>query len=379
MTTLHCCTSQGWGGLELYACTTMIELQKRGWKVWALCYPGSKVEGYLKAHGVLVMNLPAYSKFSVSSFRFFRSLLSDEEISVVHVHFHHDLWLASLAMQWDHRRKLVVSLDQGMNLQKGILQRFVCRRVNCILSPSKVLSDDLAERYPASAEKIHHLPYGRRAEEFKADETKRKTVSEKFGIKPGEVVVGTVIRIDPAECVMDVVRSYSFLPEEVQRQVRYLLVGEPTRKQMASPQESPFDPSSEEYFFKIKEYIKSHGLTEKIFLCGSQSDMIGYLNAMDIFVYAGSDEHFSLALLDAMAMKIPVITASATGQQHLVTGNVSGRFFKAGDSKALADTLTLYIKDKAMRNKHGNSAREFVVEHHEMGKTIDRLLEYYRE
>ena len=56
ISTLHFCTSDSWGGLELYACTLMSELKNAGVNVFAICKKNSKIEKYLIEQNFVMKN-----------------------------------------------------------------------------------------------------------------------------------------------------------------------------------------------------------------------------------------------------------------------------------------------------------------------------------
>jgi glycosyltransferase involved in cell wall biosynthesis len=105
--------------------------------------------------------------------------------------------------------------------------------------------------------------------------------------------------------------------------------------------------------------------------------VIGYLSAMDVFVFPSRDELFSLVVLDAMAMRLPVIAANAGGNVHQVEDGVSGFMFQVGNSKDLASKIQEYLVQLELITRHGNSGREFVVAHHEMKYAVEQLLKFY--
>ncbi|TAK58861.1 MAG: glycosyltransferase family 1 protein, partial [Bacteroidetes bacterium] len=261
--------------------------------------------------------------------------------------------------------------------KRDIFHRFIYSRVNAIFTSSVEMNKVLPERYPVPASKIHYLPYGRVVEGYKRDEQKREAIRTKHNIAPDDVVIGAMMRIDPGKCVMDFVESFLHLDTTVRHKVKYLIVGEPTRKRASSPSESPFEPHCEEYYFKIKQFIKANHLEANIILCGFQSDIVGYLSAMDVFVFPSRDELFSLVVLDAMAMKLPVIAAAAGGNLHQVTDGVTGFLFPVGDSRELALKIQQYLLHPELKAQHGNSAREFVVQHHDMNHAVNQLLKFY--
>lgn len=355
----------------------MVEIQKRGWKVWAVCYPDSKVEEFLRANNIFVMDVPSYFKLSLRSIFSIRSLIKQEEISVVHVHFHRDIWQASLALLGNSKRTLLMSIYMGVNKKRDIFHRFIYNRVNAFFSSSKELNRVLPERYPVPAEKFHYLPYGRNVGHYKRDEAKRAKIRMQYGIDEQDIVVGAMMRIDPGKCVFDFVESFLHLPAEFRERVRFLIVGEPTRKRKSTLNESPFEAHCEEYYFQIKEFIAKNQLEKSIFLCGFQSDVIGYLSAMDVFVFPSRDELFSLVVLDAMAMKLPVVAANAGGNVYQVEDGVSGFLFSVGKSQELASKIQAYLINPELMNRHGNSGRDFVVAHHDMKRAVEQLLQFY--
>jgi len=378
MTVLHFCTSDSWGGLEVYACTLMDELRTAGLTVGAVCKPGSKVEAYLKAHNIQRTYLPAYSSVSLRSIRFLRSLIRQNGVDAVHVHFHRDIWPASFALRGDGHRKLFVSVYMGISGKNDIWHRYIHARVDGFFTSSKLLNDRFPRLYGVPKDKIHFLPYGRRLGQYAVCEEKRRTIRSSLAIGPDEILVGTMVRIDPGKGVMDFAESFLYLGTELQQKVRYLIVGEPTRKGNAKPGEPLFEPHCEEYLRRLQTYVAEHGLEKKIYLVGFQDDVIGYLSAMDIFVFPSRDELYSLVMLDAMAMSLPIVAAGASGNLEQVEDGVNGFLYNVADSKHLAARLSIYMRDSDIRLSHGAAARKYAEEHHDMKNTIARLTKYYQ-
>ena len=200
-----------------------------------------------------------------------------------------------------------------------------------------------------------------------------------MGVREGELLVGTMVRIDPGKGALDFAKSILYLDETAARRVKYVIVGEPTRKARRKSDESPFERHCEEYLDSIRAFIASKHLEESIILPGFQSDLIGYLSAMDIFVFPSRDELYSLVVLDAMCMGLPVIAARAGGNMWQIREGSSGMLYDVGDSKDLAVKLTPYIRDSDLRKEHGNMARRFVEEHHSMRETVKQVLWLYQK
>ena len=110
-----------------------------------------------------------------------------------------------------------------------------------------------------------------------------------------------------------------------------------------------------------------------------QSDFIGFLSALDLFVFCSRDELYSLVVLDAMAIGLPVVAAAAGGTLDQIQDGVNGLLYPVGDSVHLADDISKYLSSRQMRSEHGQKAKEFVMEHHSMDHMISTLLIYYSE
>lgn len=378
MVSLHFCTSESWGGLELYAATLMIELQGTGCEVIAVCKSGSKIESYLHARGVKCEHLPSYRKISVSSLRHISLMLERLSVDVVHVHYHSDIWMASIALRNDSRRRLFVSIYMGVIKKNDVLHRWIYRRVDAFFTSSSELFRRLPDLYPVNAERIHLLPYGRKLEAYTPNEQERTAVRSRLGMEKDHVLVGTMVRIDPGKGVIDFARSFLYLPEDMRSNVTYVIIGEPTRKGSATEVDSPYEPHCVVYMDEINRFVTDEGLQGHILFLDYQDDAISYLRAMDVFVFPSRDELFSLVVLDAMAMRLPVVAAAAGGNVLQIEDGRTGTLYAVGESQDLATKVRDYILDPVKRHGHGEAARLFVEHNHDMKATIRRLLEFYQ-
>ncbi len=310
--------------------------------------------------------------------KYVRNLLKTKNVDVVHVHFHRDIWIPSMVLRNDRQRKLFLSVYMGVFSKNDLLHRWIYGRVDAIFTSSQSLNALLPERYPVSKETIFLLPYGRRIENYREDQTVRKSMRERLHVRDDELLVGTIVRIDPGKGALDFARSFLYLDQQSRSKIKYLIVGEPTRRGVRKRGESPYEPHCEKYLREIESLIASEGLTEQIILAGYQADVIGCLNAMDIFAFPSHDELYSLVMLDAMAMGLPIIATRAGGNLEQITDGINGSLFEVGNSEDLALRIRNYIDHPDLRKKHGDAARSFVDRRHDMNATIRQLLKFYR-
>ncbi|HVN47385.1 MAG TPA: glycosyltransferase family 4 protein [Bacteroidota bacterium] len=377
ISTLHFCTSDSWGGLELYACTLIAELKNAGCSVLVVCKPHSKVEEFLKEHAIPFVYLPSYLQVSIRSIWYLRKLFRQYNIQIIHAHFHKDIWPAALAVRYDRTKKLFFSVYMGIGSKDDFWHRYIFGRVNGFITSSKTWRNHLPKVFAVPDETVYYLPYGRYLERYSIDQQKRRAIRSSFGFTDLDTVIGTMVRIDPGKGVVDFVESFLCLDQKKQAAVKFLIVGEPTRKRRTTPGESPFEPQCEEYFRRLQSYVVDHHLETTIYFTGFQHDTIGYLGAMDIFVFPSRNELFSLVMLDAMSLSLPIVASREGGNLEQVQDGVNGLLYETANPQDLAENLSQYLNNVPLRNQMGQAGRAFVEAHHDMKKTIHRLIELY--
>ncbi len=136
----------------------------------------------------------------------------------------------------------------------------------------------------------------------------------------------------------------------------------------------------------LRALVAEQGLGEFVRLEGPQSKAEVYkrLCKADVFVLAsviaqdGDRDGMPVALAEAMAMCVPVISTNIVGIRELVQPG-AGRLVAPNDPVALADAIqSIYEMDRAEREEMGKSARAIVESDFELNKGIDVLAEFFR-
>ena len=82
-------------------------------------------------------------------------------------------------------------------------------------------------------------------------------------------------------------------------------------------------------------------------------DLARALASTDVFLNPSITETFGNVTLEAMACKLPVVAAVATGATSLVRDGETGLLVEPGDAESYADALEAYARDPALRERHG--------------------------
>lgn len=90
---------------------------------------------------------------------------------------------------------------------------------------------------------------------------------------------------------------------------------------------------------ELRAYVSAHHLGTSIHFAGEVPNVHEYLQASDIFVLPTEEDAFPLALVEAMACGLPVISTPVGGIGQIVTSGENGLLVKPGDFQQLYDAL----------------------------------------
>ncbi len=128
----------------------------------------------------------------------------------------------------------------------------------------------------------------------------------------------------------------------------------------------------------LEALIAELGLAEAVDLPGASADPGPCLRAADLFVLPSHEEGMSVALLEAMAMGVPLVASAIPGNRSLVTDGMHGRLAPPGDPEALAGAVLDQWADPDRAATMAAAARGRVVEGYSIAAVARRHLTLFR-
>lgn len=125
------------------------------------------------------------------------------------------------------------------------------------------------------------------------------------------------------------------------------------------------------------DILRAHAKTLPVTFRGYQSDILSVYRQSDILVLPSFSEGSPLALLEAMALGIPVVGSDIRGIKQIISNNHNGMLFPAGDSCYLRKVLVELQNDMGLRKELGRNARETIRQRYSSGiclKQYDAVL-----
>lgn len=109
----------------------------------------------------------------------------------------------------------------------------------------------------------------------------------------------------------------------------------------------------------IEARARALKVENEVVITGFQQDVRPYIGASDVVVLCSLTETFSLAAIEAMALRRPVVHSDVGGAAEMIRPGHNGFLFPVGDTAALVEKLAI-LADRAASRRMGHHARAVV-------------------
>ncbi len=130
---------------------------------------------------------------------------------------------------------------------------------------------------------------------------------------------------------------------------------------------------------EVKKLFEDRDLLESVSFPGwvRGEDKDKCLKESGIFLFPSYYEGMPMAVLEAMAYGMAIVTTRVGGIPHLLEDGVSGYLCEPGDIEGLSKRLLELSKDGDKRRKMGERARQKAIEEYSMESHIKKLMDLY--
>jgi glycosyltransferase involved in cell wall biosynthesis len=302
------------------------------------------------------------------------------------IHLHNFSQFAPLIKRLNPRSGLVLHMhcEWLTQLDRSLIESRL-RHVDGIAGCSGYITDAIANRFPAYADKCATFHNGVDPERFKPSSPEGASSAESrvrllfVGRVSPEKGLHYLIDALPAvksrveNITLDIVGSKRQLPHE------YLAA---FSEDSLSVELSAFYRNEDrtQYYGHLLEKIRALGLESCVTLHGHlpQSDLPEFYRRADILVNPSLSESFGMSLIEAMASGVPVVATDIGGMPEIVSCADVGAIIPPGDSGALAGAIVDLALDGEKRSTMGQNGRRQAMERYSWGGIAASLAPLYR-
>ncbi|RME59169.1 glycosyltransferase family 1 protein [Candidatus Parcubacteria bacterium] len=132
-----------------------------------------------------------------------------------------------------------------------------------------------------------------------------------------------------------------------------------------------------EYDYRIM--ANAVGVASFVHFAPHQQDMLSVYQDADCFLLPSRGEGLSNALLEAMAMELPVVATAVSGTIDVVDDSVDGLLIPPDSPEALADAMQMIMENPRLASELGKMARKKVERHYSLESVARQYSDLYEQ
>jgi glycosyltransferase involved in cell wall biosynthesis len=288
--------------------------------------------GELAARGVPSTCLEVHRELDLRWARRLRRLLVERRVDVLHSHSPYPAGVARLVARSLPRRtrpKLVYTLHnrwQSFAWPTRVLNGLTLPLDDADLAVS---SDVRATVRPRLRSHIEVVVHGIALEEARGAAARAETRAE-LGLGDEDVAIGTVANFRAQ-------KNYPNLFEAAE-----ILRGRGVPFRLVAVGQGPLEE-------EMRALHSRMGLDDVVSLLGYRDDAVRVMSACDVFTLASDHEGIPVAVMEALALGLPVVATRVGGVSEAITDDVEGVLVPPRSPEMLADAWQRVVTDAALR------------------------------
>lgn len=360
LTILHSESSMGWGGQEIRVLAEASWLKERGHAAGLVVSPGSLLAERAERAGIPVARIAMSCPLAPRAVARIASHLRQARAQILVTHSSPDAWTAGLAA-----RLVGVPVVRMRHLTVPVRRNPLSRAVYTILCDKIVTTGEairtlLVEHVRISPAKVVSIPTGVDLERFDPSRVDPMRLRRELGLDSRAPLVGVVAVLRSWKGHLVFLRALRHV-REVRPEVRAVLAGD-----------GPFR-------LVIQDAIRAAGQEEHVRMLGHREDVAEILSALDVVVSASTAaEGIPQALLQALAMRRPVVASDVGGIPEVIRPGETGWLVPVGDAEGLAAAILEALTDRTTVLRMTEQGRKAVEAHHSLESMGERMEQVYR-
>jgi glycosyltransferase involved in cell wall biosynthesis len=232
------------------------------------------------------------------------------------------------------------------------------RLASHIIAVSDSCRKFLIEREGVPAEKITRIQNAIDLGRFSASCGSKADARRALGIPDGPPVIAGVGRLNPQKNFSLFVRIAAAVLRRHPQAV-FVLAGE-------GPEEG-----------LLRKLATECGVGEQLHFCGYVPDTRQVYLAADILLMPSLFEGLPMTLLEAMAMKVPVVASALDGIAEVVEDGRDGFLVPSGDAPGFTDRICRLVETPSLRDQIGEAASEKITRRFSAGRMCGEVEQIY--
>ncbi len=294
--------------------------------------------------------------------RRFHRYLKEMRIDVMHAFMTKSAILGVMAFPRSGCKAMVasrLSVDWYTPPLTAFFRYYMNPRTTRIFANSEGVKRFVVEKEKASPEKVDVIYQGVDMNRYSTQDGDTSS-AKSLGIPEGVPVVGIVANYRPIKDLPLFLRAAAIVAARFPN-AAFLLVGKGGQ------------------YEELKQLAQDLGISHAVFFSNGQGDVAEYLRRISIACLSSESEGFSNAILEYMAVGLPVVATDVGGNGEAILHRETGFLVKDRSPEAFAAPIVELLENEDLRRAMGQRAQDRCRKLFSMETYIGRLESYYQD
>ncbi len=247
--------------------------------------------------------------------------------------------------------------------------RLIASTATTVVANSEYTADSVRQLAPSASLQVVHNPVDlERWDPARIDRVHARARLQ--AVRPRALLLGVVAQLTPWKGQDTAIEALRLLRQQG-IDAHLLLIGS---AKFLSPS-ARFD--NESYVTKLRQQVAAAGLESRVSFLGERDDVPELIAALDVLLLPSWEEPFGRALIEAMALKVPVVATSVGGPPEILSDGREGFLVKPRDAAAWAATIARFAESMTLGREMGRAGRERVERAFGLDRHVGAILEVY--
>jgi glycosyltransferase involved in cell wall biosynthesis len=335
---LHLISSSGFLGAENVLLELSKETVKQGyWVTIGILENRNNLHRELadkaKEEGIKVQIFPCAGRFDSKTINSIKNFIDSDRPNILHSHNYKSNFYAWRALSGRKTPWVTTNHGKRLGMKLSVYNRLnilFMKKADKIVAVSQALADEMTKKGIPST-KILVIDNGIDLQRF-TNLRENNGLRKSFGLNGNNKTIGTIGSLTEE-------KGHIYLLEAARQfidkypECRFLIVGDGGQRQF------------------LEEKTSRLGLSGRVIFTGSRKEVPEILSMLDAFVLPSIKEGLPMALLEAMASRVPVIATKVGAIPNVIEDGISGMLIPPRDPKAIVDAVNSLLSN-------GHSAQE---------------------
>lgn len=309
-----------------------------------------------------VFNNSKYSIFNPFKYIDIYNKIKENNIEIIHSHLIQSNLLARIIGRLAGVKSIINSEHNTSNWKSNnfflfSFYKYTLRYVDIIHCISNSVKEHMLKFINNGNSKIRLIYNGIEIEKFKSKQVGAKKL---LSLEKSFPIIGSISRFDKRKGIEYLIKSVALLKTKYEN-IKLILIGDGEEKET------------------LLRLVKKLEIEEQVIIIGKTFNIQKYLSVFDVFVLPSLQEGLSIAIIEAMASKIPVIASNVDGIPEVISHNDDGILISPKNETEISQAVIKLLEDEKLKDTLVNNAYEKVVSKFDIKKIVKEFESLYME